>query len=574
MGWKLLLLILATVFMFGCSGDSDDDSRGSITPPTDPDPDPDPQMATVLAYEPSGMHLMDKEYSVFALSPPSSDLKAQVVLRDDQGNPSLATDADVDVTYDAVADADGSINSTSYSTGSDKTDFWVHADNLFGIGLESGEGLYGFFMPDDNTAGPGEQAMEFDSGMNMFTADGIPITPIDDAQSVNPYPLMRVSAKEKDSEDAIGTLDTVVAVSTDSHCSVCHSNIGIASDDESITWSVMDDTEIQSKENILILHDAREGTSLFAAQPVLCSECHYSRPLDTAGAGPTGDQAGNPDLSKAMHDYHADLMEGDAPVFPPDGTVNQNCLLCHPGEQNRFHRGVHQNGGMDCLDCHGTVAAVGGDRAPYVDMPLCQSCHTGDAVSRLTGADLVPAQSGIRLWQAYRIGDETATPIVATNKRFAEEDGKLYSESKGHGGVACGSCHGSAHATWFIWETDEFANDKVAATQLQDHPGPILECTACHGEGSLQATIGGPHGIHNIGDQNFVDNHAEFFNTDPDNCRACHGTDLTGTRYAMIQADRSFTVDGAQKSYSRGEFVGCGKCHSIPTVAPTAAAQP
>ena len=149
---------------------------------------------------------------------------------------------------------------------------------------------------------------------------------------------------------------------------------------------------------------------------------------------------------------------------------------------------------MDCID--GTND--GGKRRPWKDPPRCQSCHTGDAVSHLTGADLVSDATGIRLVQAYRTGDNTASPLLATNKRFAEQDNTLYRFSKGHGGVRCENCHGSTHAEWPI--ADDAANDNVAAKTLQGCPGKIIKCTTCHAQGSLQLNTNGPHGLHNVND--------------------------------------------------------------------------
>jgi hypothetical protein len=95
-------------------------------------------------------------------------------------------------------------------------------------------------------------------------------------------------------------------------------------------------------------------------------------------------------------------------------------------------------------------------------------------------ARVVKAPDTIRLLQAWRIGDTKATPIVPTNKRFAENvvtaenpaaagNPKLYRVSTGHGGLSCQSCHGSTHAEWSTSPTNPNANDNLAAVQLQGH---------------------------------------------------------------------------------------------------------
>ena len=112
---------------------------------------------------------------------------------------------------------------------------------------------------------------------------------------------------------------------------------------------------------------------------------------------------------------------------------------------------------------------------------------------------------GIRLRQAFRVGDAKATPIVPVNTRFAENpipqsfngfdnpgfgniassggarNPKLYRVSTGHEGVMCEGCHGATHAEWPNGNPN--ANDNVTANQLQGHTGTIVECSTCHENG-------------------------------------------------------------------------------------------
>jgi hypothetical protein len=223
-----------------------------------------------------------------------------------------------------------------------------------------------------------------------------------------------------------------------------------------------------------------------------------------------------------------------------------------------------KTGGIDCNSCHGDMLAVGGNRRPWQDLPACQSCHTGDAIDHLTGGDLKFDGSGIRLIQAYRDGDATATPLMAVNQRFAEEDNTLFRNSKGHGGLACEACHGSTHAIWP--NADDNANDNIAARQLQGHTGTIIECSACHAPGSLPLTVNGPHGLHNVNDARWIDEeHGEIYEKNKNNCKACHGTDLRGTVLAKMPAARTFKIeDDAVVNFVKGQLVGCNHCHGMP----------
>ncbi len=580
---KVWIPILLMAFFSACSGGgggggSDPGSGdpgggggggggGGTTPPA-------VSSTVVLAANDLGMHCMDREFSIFSILPPFNVFNAQVIGHDANGTPVVLNDQSVAVRYAATADSSGSVNSSSIG----KTDFWTYANALFpGANLVNGEGLAGFYMPADNPQNPGPQDMSYDGGHGWFSAVGVPVTPQDDAGRTNPYSLMEVTAHNPQDGQQVGSLKVVLPVAAETDCQTCHRNGGIGSSPDGIT-SPDTDLEVQSKRNILKLHDLNVGTSLQTSTPVLCAECHYSRALDLAGTGPAGAQVGNPVFSKVMHAYHGGLTSGGQPLFPD---AISSCYECHPGKVTKCLRGAMFNGGMDCIDCHGGMSAVGGvnnlqaggsidgtndgkPRRPWLDMPRCQSCHTGDAVSHLAGAGLVSDPSGIRLMQAYRTGDNSASPLLATNKRFAEEPNTLYRFSKGHGGVYCENCHGSTHAVWP--NANASANDNVTALEIQGYPGKVTECTACHPQGSLPLTINGPHGLHNVNDGRWVDeNHGGFYRGNKDNCKACHGTDLLGSPLAEVTTARSFRVeDRGTVTFAEGDVVRCDRCHSRP----------
>ncbi len=528
--------------------------------------------ATLLAFNDLGMHCIDREFSVFSILPPFNVVHAQVLTRDSStGFPRLLTDADVSVSYSPIADPLGSIN--SYSIG--KTDFWQYADALFGANLQPGEGLTGLFMPQDQPDSPGLQPMEFNGIFDWFSAEGLPITPLNDHFDTNPYSLMRITANDYVSGTPAAHLDVVVPVAAETDCQFCHKTGGMAAlgTGPGTGWAVDADLEVQAKKNILKLHDQSQGTQIEASQPVLCAGCHYSPALDLAGTGPAGEQIGKPNFSSVMHAFHGQLA-----VFQTAATVDDSCYQCHPGKITQCQRGAMKTGGMDCFDCHGDMSAVGGipdlqaggsldgtndgaPRRPWKDLPRCQACHTGDAVDHLEGSDLVLAAAGIRLTQAYRLGDSSASPLQATNRRFAENVDTLFRNSRGHGDIACEGCHGSTHAIW-----PAGTNDNVAAQTLQGHAGTIIECGTCHAAGSLPLTIDGPHGLHNVNEARWVDErHGEFFEHNSNNCRACHGLNLTGSPLSKTPVARSFAVEhNGIVNLVAGQQVGCNLCHGLP----------
>ena len=129
-----------------------------------------------IAWNNLGMHCMDAEYSVYSILPPYNTLQVQVV--DPSGN-LIVDPAGVTVTYEAVADPAGSINATSVG----KTDFWEHVLALFGASLPEDAGLAGNAMPG---AANVPQPMTFEAARSVFAAEGIPITPYDDAAREEP----------------------------------------------------------------------------------------------------------------------------------------------------------------------------------------------------------------------------------------------------------------------------------------------------------------------------------------------------------------------------------------------------
>jgi len=370
--------------------------------------------------------------------------------------------------------------------------------------------------------------------------------------------------------------------------------------------------------NIIRLHDAKHDTQLQASTPVVCQTCHYTPALDLAHLGPLGpDDAGangkeqriHQSNSRVMHAYHGQFTNLFLDDMPPptdprrldpatgrpvvnafvEQKLDQSCYQCHPGRDTKCLRGAMFNGGLVCQDCHGGMQQVGNDfsenfsaatpfpegadlakRIPWADVPACQSCHTGDAVSNLglTDPNVIRSQDGIRLLQAYRTNDRVnAKPIVATNKRFAENnvDGKLalYRLSKGHSGIFCEACHGSTHAEWPVQPESglSVSNENMAGIKLQGYTGKIMECTACHASGSLPVSLGGPHGMHPVADQRFVGGHDSLAERNRNDCRACHGQNGQGTVLSKVATNRTLSADGRRITLTKGQMVTCNLCH-------------
>jgi hypothetical protein len=170
--------------------------------------------------------------------------------------------------------------------------------------------------------------------------------------------------------------------------------------------------------------------------PILCATCHSSNALGTPG------HPGLPSLSQVVHEHH--------------GGITNNCYKCHPGPNTQCLRDIMSTQhGMVCQDCHGSVAQVGqsidNGREPWLEEPSCGAvaCH---------------------------------------GPQYAEEPGKLFRQSRGHGGLFCSACHGEPHAI----VTSRVARDNVENIALQGYAGTLNKCEVCHG---IVPSGPGPHGI-------------------------------------------------------------------------------
>ena len=243
---------------------------------------------TLIGWNNLGMHCMDDDYSVFSILPPYNVVNCQLI--DNQGR--LVRDpAGIIVTYHAVADPDGSINTSSLG----KTNFWEYSLPLFGAALPPDSGLaFPAGNPGRNMPGPGNkpQMMGYDGLMEWFEAAGIPITPVDDSGQVNPYPLMRLTAKTTDG-DWIATTDIVLPVSSEMDCRACHASGSGDAAKPAAGWVNEANPARDHRLNILRLHDRHLGTQPFDAalaargyppqgleasvrdhgKPVLCAAC-------------------------------------------------------------------------------------------------------------------------------------------------------------------------------------------------------------------------------------------------------------------------------------------------------------
>ncbi|MBK8975800.1 MAG: hypothetical protein IPM29_07725 [Planctomycetes bacterium] len=521
---------------------------------------------TLVGWNDLGMHCMDSDYSVFSILPPYNTVEAQLI--DPQGH-LVTSPGGITVTYEAVADPGGSINSTSVG----KTNYWTFAPALYGGSSVPNTGLAGHDMP-----GPGNvpQAMTFGAAAAVFRAEGVPVTPYDDQGRSRSYPLMRLVARDAQGLELAST-EVVLPVSDEMDCSLCHGSNTEAAARPSAGW--VDDPihERDYRRNILRLHDEHHAGSPLYAQslqaagydpnglqatvaagtPILCARCHASNALPGTGV------AGVPPLTAAIHAHHAAVTD---PINGSTLGASSNraaCYRCHPGSETRCLRGAMgaavdaQTGdlAMQCQSCHGSMSDVGAaTRQGWFDQPNCQSCHTGTAThnnGQIRYADAFDTNGSLRIPVDTTFATNPDTPLPGTS---------LYRFSTGHGGLRCEACHGSTHAVF----PAAHGNDNLQNLALQGHAGTLVECSACHT--TVPRTVaGGPHGLHPV-DSSWIDRHPDVVETQGSaQCQVCHGTSYRGTVLSRAHADRTFVMGGrGTVTFRRGQTVGCYECHRGP----------
>lgn len=519
---------------------------------------------TVIGWNNLGMHCMDSEYSVFSILPPYNTMNAQVVGSVSSTTWLVRNAAACGVAYQAVADPDGSINTTSLG----KSDFSEHVASLFGVALPMDVGLpvpgpASYAMPGPANA---PQAMGYETNFNWYVAYGIPITPYDDKGKPNQYSLMRLSATNNDGA-ILKTTDIVLPVSDEMNCRLCHLSESDPAARPAAGWVDVAHPGRDYRLNILRLHDQIQATNpvfrsalstahyntngLYATvvadhTSILCARCHASEALPGSGV------PGIPPLTQSMHAMHAAVKDPRTGI-PLDSESNRTaCYTCHPGSVTRCLRGamgkaVAQDGtlAMQCQNCHGTMSQVGAtNRVGWLMEPTCQACHTGTALSNA---------GQIRFLSVFTNGvmREPSNKTFATNPDTPGAGVSLYRFSRGHGGLACSACHGSTHAEY----PTAFRNDNLQSKAIQGHEGVLVECTACH-QASPATVSGGPHGMHPVGSP-WVTDHQTNANS---SCRSCHGLTYAGTDLSRSQANRTLR----SVNFWRGRRVGCYDCHNGP----------
>ncbi|MEY3785955.1 MAG: hypothetical protein RLZ75_160, partial [Pseudomonadota bacterium] len=495
----------------------------------------------------------------------------------------------VKLTYEAVPDSTGSMNSSSY----DKTNFWDNVGLLFGLNPAKDEGVNLDGLA-SGTPAPGSKVpsliptdMIYNTDFKWFEAEGIPMTPFPDNPLIdnngNPvknfYPTVKVVARDL-SNNILAETTTVLPVSDEMTCKGCHASTTISNAAKPTAGWVVDlDKEKDWKRNILRLHDEKQLTTpLYQAalaasnfdpkgllatanslKPVLCVKCHASNAYFDKLNKKTV-MSGFADIrpfTQVLHSKHANVID-PATNLPLDTSGDrQACYNCHPGSVTQCLRGpmskakdISGNNAVSCQSCHGNLTAVGSKaRQGWFNEPVCESCHNNS--KRTTTATDV---NGLpKISTDHTFATNANTPVPGLN---------LYRFSTGHGGLQCEACHGATHAEY----PSTHADDNTQSIAVQGHTGPVAECTACHK--TVPTTVnGGPHGMHTRGNA-WVSSHQganKNGSATTPSCAYCHGTTSAGTPLSAIKVAKTINAGNfGTKNWPVGYQVSCFSCHNGP----------
>lgn len=340
---------------------------------------------SVFAWNDLGMHCLNPTYDKLVILPPYNNIMAQVVKR---GDPPEIITSGITVEYRLI-------NNTTSHNKREYKDFWDSSNKLFQVTLAQNIGLKVHGL-----------SGEMETAGNYFVAEGIPVVPVYDDNTWDPYQIAEISVKGTDGKVLINTRATV-PTSDEMNCAKCHGT------------NAFDD--------ILAEHDSENETNFSnpSAQPVLCASCHP----DPALGINTGSEMY---LSRAIHDSHA-------------SRTGIGCYDCHPGATTKCSRSIkHTSPDGNLTECHGNMADVAGTiaagRVPWSGEP---ACSRDDYQSKQ--------------YQGFtsRIKTIGSCGVCQDNSRGVQDELSEFNEK--HGGVSpekstgCNACHISTPTATADW---------------------------------------------------------------------------------------------------------------------------
>ena len=197
---------------------------------------------------------------------------------------------------------------------------------------------HGRYMPGRDAPYTENKAQDFTTyfaNLGRHTARNIPVTDIDDAGRVNPYPLFRVEVADRQDNGKLTSVDATVSSGKDLHCRECHAKGKIAANDQ-LDW-----TQYQ---------DAYHSSIEYNTCPSFIRDCSLAfRPPTFSEAV---DRNGNPSTNLSDEEYAAALNFTSIHEFY-DAVYDHVSMVGSLGADGT----VYDDSPMNCNNCHGSMAA-------------------------------------------------------------------------------------------------------------------------------------------------------------------------------------------------------------------------
>ena len=455
-------------------------------------------------------------------------------------------------------------------------------------------------------------------GVNWFAADGIPMTPVDDAGRANAYPLARVAAVTKGTSprtaaNVLAAVDVVLPVASEADCQTCHAALadaaqsptpltGRAADFASITtyangtvWHIATtaDSDVPGPEkllnaakiNILRLHDAKHGASYLRSdldsldacqsgteasclekrRSIQCSQCHYSPALDLAQVGPIDEpfagrfgrqQTRHISMSSAMHGFHGNLKDSSTGQFVfPD--------MPAPGTAGRTPTVVAQTLSDTCYACHPGKRTQCLRGAMFTGGVVCQDCHGN---MRQVGNDFTsnfPSRPGsVDLAKRVPWANEPKCQSCHIGDAMTVPTLKTTDMIGAADGIRLAQAYTKTAATQPVLvnietPTSRFAENNSLYRLSKGHGGVM--CNACHGSTHSEWPVGTAAANDNVAATQLQGHTGAIAE-----CGVCHTgtlpTDLNGPHGMHKVNDPNF-IDGGHANLANSNKNACRACH-------------
>ena len=444
--------------------------------------------------------------------------------------------------------------------------------------------------------------------VNWHEAAGIPMSAFDDFGRENPFPLVRVQAKNA-SGTVLTTVDTVLPISGETSCSNCHADptdvagsrssaptntlltaklpVATRADDPDPSLPARVSIEYATDINILRLHDLKHGATyvntagtaepcaisnaapngspsclinkaLVQSKPVVCQVCHYTPALDLAQVGPQSgapgtsangrNQTAHKSNSNVMHGHHGSLPGNLFEVIPPP-VQDANGVITNQAARVA----ALEN---SCYQCHPGKETKCLRGAMFNGGMLCSDCHgsmaqIGDDFSR----NVSTTNRG-----AFILAKDFYTNPATPRVPWANEPG-------------CGSCHTGDATTNLTTTTGVLVNTKDSAGNQDGirlrqayktgdaKATPIVPVNKRFAEPAVPATFNGfiNPGANNPKLYRMSSGHGGVM------CEGCHGA--THAEWPNATPNANDNVAATQLQGHTGAITECATCHTTSALA-------